>query len=528
MRIAAIDVGSNSIHMVVAQVEADGRFRVLDRAKEMVRLGHRTLTSGRLSADAMNLGLRTLAAFRTLAERQGVERIYAVATSAIREAKNGGDFVLRVRDEIGLRVKVIPGREEARLIFLGVRHAIDLRTEPALIVDAGGGSVELIFTEADRAVSLHSFKLGVARLSERFFEDDPPSNRELAELDAYLAEQLEPALGRKRSVRSVIGTSGTMLNLIAMAGYERGEPPDGHLHNFSVSADEIARVRRLVTRADREARLRIKGLDAKRVDLIVPGAVLADHILRQVEAKEMVACTWALREGVLLDFIARHRKGIEEIERFADPRRRSVARFARHLGEGGNHPERVARLALQLYDQLEGDLGLEAPAREWLEFAALLHDVGHHIGHKDHQRHSYYLITNGELLGFRREELEIIGLTARYHRKGVPKDTDDAYQALSRSERRTVRALSAILRLADSLDRSHYGVVRDVVVIRRGDRLVVQLHTEGDDAELEIWEARRRVGLLEEILGLDVDLQVQDESRYADRPASAARQAQRA
>jgi exopolyphosphatase/guanosine-5'-triphosphate,3'-diphosphate pyrophosphatase len=529
MRIAAIDVGSNPIHMVVAQVESDGRFRVLDRAKEMVRLGHRTLTSGRLSADAMNAGVRTLAAFRTLAERQGVVRFKAVATSAVREAKNGGDFVQRVKNDVGLRVKVIPGREEARLIFLGVRHAIDLRQEPTLIVDAGGGSVELIFTEEEKVAALHSLKIGVAWLSERFIEKDPPSSRELGELEAFLADQLDPILLRspRRSVRRVIGTSGTMLNLIAMAGHQRGEPPNGHLNNFTVSAEEIARLRRLLCKSDRTERMRMDGLDGKRVDLIVPGACLADYILRRLGAREMVACTWALREGVLLDFIARHRKGIEESARFADPRHRSVARFARHLGDFGEHPKQVARLALQLYDQLEDDLGLPPEAREWLEFAALLHDVGHHIGHKDHQRHSYYLITNGELLGFRRDELEIIGQTARYHRKAAPKDADEDFRALPRGTRRVVRALSAVLRIADGLDRTHYGVVRDITVVRRSDRLILQLQTAGDDTALEIWEARRRAGLLGEILGLDVDFQVQEEDRDAERTAPSPRQALR-
>ena len=527
MRIAAIDVGSNSIHMVVAQVESDGRFRVLDRAKEMVRLGQRTLNSGRLSAEAMTAGLRTLAAFRTLAERQGVVRFKAVATSAIREAKNGGDFIQRVRDEVGLRVTVIPGLEEARLTYLGVRHAIDLRGAPTLIVDAGGGSVELIFIEDEKPTALHSLKLGVSRLSEKFLDDDPPSSKSLADLEAYLAEHLDPILSRvaKRQVRRVVGTSGTLLNLIAIAGYERGEPPDGHLNNFTVSADEIARVRRLVAKAEREDRLRIKGLDAKRVDFIVTGACLADYVLRRLDADIMVACTWALREGVLLDFIARHRKGIEETERFADPRRRSVVRFARHVDGTDAHGEHVAHLALQLFDQVADELGLPPESREWLEFAALLHDVGHLIGHKDHQRHSYYLITNGELLGFRREELEIIGQTARYHQKAPPKESDEGFAALPKGDRRTVRALSALLRVADGLDRSHYGVVRDVALVRRGDRLTLQLYTAGDDAELEIWEARRRAALLEEVLAVDVDFEVllQEKTAYAHRAASLSR-----
>jgi len=522
MRIAAIDVGSNSIHMVVAQLEADGRFQVLDRAKEMVRLARRTLASGALSADAMNAGIRTLSVFRTLAERQGVERFKAVATSAVREAKNGGDFIQRVKDEVGLRVKVIPGREEARLVYLGVRHAIDLRNDTTLIVDIGGGSVELILTEDEKLVAIDSLKLGVTRLSEQIPLGDRISGKVLSALESHLAEALDPVLDQWPAgrIRRVIGTSGTMLNLVSIAAYQRGEPPNGHLNNFAVTAEEIAKVRRMVAKADRDERLRIKGLDSKRADLIVAGACVADYIMQRLRARELVACTWALREGLVLDFIAHHRKGIEETERYAEPRRRNVARFARHLGEIGTHGTQVANLALRLFDQLEGDLAVLPGAREWLEFAALLHDVGHHIGHKDHQRHSYYLITNGDLLGFRRNELEIIGLTARYHRKAAPKESDDGYAALSKVERRTVRALAGILRIADGLDRSHYGVVRDLIAVRRSDRLTLQLASEGDDAALEIWEARRRAGLLEEVVGCGIDFEV-----VPHRPQAVARRA---
>jgi len=510
MRVAAIDVGSNSIHMVVAQVESDGRFTVLDRAKDMVRLGHRSLHNGRLTAEAMDAGVRTLSAFRTLAERQGVTRFQAVATSAVRETRNGGDFIRRVKEEVGLRIKVIPGREEARLIYLGVRHAIDLRGEPAVVLDAGGGSVELILTEDDRTLSLESVKLGVARLSEAFLKSDPPDSHELDELEGYIAEQVDTVLERfaQRDVRRLVATSGTMLNLVSIVGHQRGDPPNGNLNHYAVTAEEIARVRRLLCKSERDERRRIPGLDEKRIDFIVAGAVLADHVLRSLGAKQMIACTWALREGVLLDFIARHRKGIEETERIDDPRRLSVARFARHMGETGEHSPQVARLALSLFDQLKDQLKLEPPTRELLEYAALLHDVGHHIGHDNHQKHAYYLITNGDLLGFTREEIEIIAQTARYHRKGGPKDTDDGYRSLSSANRRTVRALSAILRVADGLDRSHYGVVHDVDVSRRSGRLMIHLRTEGDDAQLEIWEARSRSGLLGRVLGCEVDFRV--------------------
>jgi exopolyphosphatase/guanosine-5'-triphosphate,3'-diphosphate pyrophosphatase len=510
MRVAAIDVGSNSIHMIIAQVESDGRFRVLDRAKEMVRLGQRTLTKGRLSAGAMRAGVRTLAAFHTLAERHGVNRIKAVATSAVREAANGGEFIRQVQDRVGLRVKVIPGREEARLIYLGVSYAINLRGDPALLLDVGGGSVEVILTHDGTPVELHSLKLGVSRLSEQFIKTDPPAGKELQRLEECVAEQLEPIVTRaaRLGVRRIVATSGTLLNVITIAGHLNGHPPGGHLNNFVVSADDIRQVRRLVTKSDRDARERITGLDAKRVDLIIPGAYLADYVASRLRAKEVIACTWALREGVLLDFITRHQKGIAETERYPDVRHRSVARFTRHLGETGEHGAHVARLALRLFDQLRKEHKLGDPAREWLEFAALMHDVGHHISHSNHQRHAYYLITNSELLGFRRDEIEVIAQAARYHRKAAPKESDPEFHALPAGKQRVVLTLSAILRVADALDRSHYGVVRDVNVLKRDKRLTLQLETAGEDAALEVWDGRDRARLLEQVVGLDVDFRV--------------------
>ncbi len=503
VRVAAIDVGSNSIHMVVAQVESDGRFRVLDRAKEMVRLGSRTLIDGALSAEAMDKGVRTLATFQTLAERQGAQRIRAVATSAVREASNGGDFVRRVEEEIGLRVKVIPGREEARLIFLGVRHAIDLRGEPTVIVDAGGGSVELILVDGGEPVELVSLKIGLARVSERFLGKDKVDARAVEALEDHLATELDPVLARfrARGARRVVGTSGTLNNLVAMAATgPAGEPPE-HLEGVAVSPETIRRLRRKLVKTDRDKRLAIPGLEPKRVDLVVAGAVLADHVLTRLGARELVACTYALREGVLLDHLARHRRGIEEQEQFPDPRYRSVARLVRHLGEPNRHGQQVARLAIRLFDQFRDSLGLSGATRDWLELAALMHDIGQHISRKNHHRHSYYLITNGELLGFRRDEIEIIAQVARYHRKQVPKPSDGSYGMLSKRERQIVRALAALLRVADGLDRSHYGVVRDVTVVRRDRRVVLELTTAGDDAALEIGEARNRVALLEELLG---------------------------
>jgi len=512
MRIAAIDVGSNSIHMIVAEARPDGHFIVLDRAKDMVRLGRRSLTTGRLTRAAMDRGIGTLARFKSIAERHGVTRIRAVATSAVREAGNGGEFIQRIFDEIGLRVSVIPGREEARLIHLGVAQVEDLDGPPSLILDIGGGSVEIVHVEDGRAAELHSLKLGVARITEVFLKTDPPRSRDVLRMEEYLREELEPALATaaRRRVRRVIGTSGTLLTLVSMAAHRLGVHPGAQIHGLEVPADAVSRLRRGLSRADREGRLAMRGMDPKRVDLITAGAVLADVVLRRVKATRLRACTWALREGLLQDFIARHAKGIEESARFADVRRRSVVRLMRRFGSPQTHSEQVARLALRLFDQFRGRLGLKTEARGWLESAALLHDVGHLIEHEEHHRHSYYLIVNSQLFGFKSDEIEAIGQIAlHHHRKGMPKPGEAGGEPLPPEVWRQVKGCAALLRLAEGLDRSHYGAVVDVKVRGRGRRIVVELLTSGTEASLEVWEAKRRTELLGKLLGAEVALRVQ-------------------
>ncbi len=520
MRVAAVDVGSNSIHMIVAEVEADGRFRVLDRAKDMVRLGGKTHSRGALSESAMDNGVHTLSQFRTLAERLGVTRVQAVATSAVREAANGGDFIRRVKKEVGWRVKVIQGREEARLIFLGVRHAMDLVAEsPSLIVDIGGGSVELVLVEDGERIWLDSLKLGVARLSDRFLKKDPPRSQELESMIDEIDRELEEACRElvrqklKKPVKRVIGTSGTMLNLIAMAAYRVDPSFGGKLQNFSIPANDVAKLRKPITRADRATRLKMKGLDSKRVDLIAAGACVAERVVKSFSPEMVTGCTWALREGVLLDFIDRHQRGIEETELYQNPRLRSVRRLARHLGESSEHGTQVAKLALRLFDQLEKDLDLPAESREWLQYAAQLHDIGHHIAHRDHQRHSHYLIANGDLLGFETLEVQMIALVARYHRKSTPKSSDAEFAEIPQAHQTIVRKLSAILRVADALDRSQSGVVDDVTV-KRGNGVVTLLLDAGEnDPALEIWEAKQRSKALRQSLGTEVAFEVVADSK---------------
>jgi len=518
VRLAAIDVGSNSVHMVIADVDPDGGIRVVDRVKEMVRLGRRTFVTGRLPAGAMDLAVRTMKTFGRLARARRVERVHAVATSAVREAANGPAFVRRLRRETGLPVRVISGADEARLIFRAARHALGLEGGPHLLVDVGGGSVELGLVQDGRPVWLRSLPLGVARLADRFLTADPPRAGQIRQLERHLRREMGPLLDRVRHAGPVqaVGTSGTINTLVAMAAAARGEDA-GRLHGTRATADEIARVGRRILRADADARALLPGMDAKRVDLMPAAAVLVNFTLERAGAPEVVACGWALREGLLLDVAgAGSRAG-----RSSGARRRSVEALAARFAGANAHGRHVARLALQLFDATRGPLGLPAVGRELLEYAALLHDVGHAIDHDRHHRHSCYLIRNAELLGFDRLEIDVIAQVARGHRKQVPKLADPELRALPPRSRAVVRALAALLRVADGLDRTQFGVVKHLTCTHAAGRTTITVDPGPENAELELWAAERRTDLLAKLLGRPVVLREQRQ-RASDRPTRVA------
>jgi exopolyphosphatase / guanosine-5'-triphosphate,3'-diphosphate pyrophosphatase len=522
MKIAAIDIGSNSIHMVIAEVR-DGHFEILDRAKEMVGLARGTLSAGRLSDESLEQGYQTIATFKRLAEKQGADPILAVATSAIREAENGGDLALRAWEELGLQIDVITGAEEARLIFLAAQYSVDFRGERPLVVDVGGGSVEVIFGQESQLRWQESLKLGVVRLTERFLRSDPPKKREIASLETFVHRSLEELFTRTRreAPTMIVGTSGTLLNLVAMAhAMGDGKVPET-VHNRTIGPRDLERLRKLILESDTEKRARIPGLDRKRADLAPAGVILAQTLLEGFGVPELRACEWALREGILLDFIARHRADLEAADRVPDIRRRSVLRLAERFQTEGSHGEKVSELALALFDQTKEMHRLGAVERELLDYAARLHDIGLSISHSKHHRHSQYLITNGELRGFTPEEVQAIAAIARYHKGAPPKPGKEEMADLPAKVQDLVIPLAAILRVADSLDRTHHGIVRDLRVGRRDGRLEIRLDTGGRDAELEIWGARRKSELWER--WFDTELAF----RVIERRATRARRSQR-
>ena len=523
MRLAAIDIGTNSVHMIVVRVRPDLSFEVIDREKEMVRLGAGGLDGRKLTPEAMHAALQVLSKFRRLAESHAVDQIIAAATSAVREAENGGEFLRAVTDQTSIRARVISGTEEARLIHLAAVYGVSVPTDVAVVVDIGGGSVEITRGRGAQIELGRSFKLGVIRLTERFVKSDPLDPRDQRKLLKHIHSELDDYLDEIAAAGydRVIGTSGTILSLGGVAAARDGTPLGAPLRSRRVSAKLLRRLRDDLVAADLEKRLRVPGLEPRRADLAVAGAILLDAIVKRLNASDITLCDLSLREGLVLDYIARHRKEIAQADRYPDVRRRSVIELGERCKYWPEHANQIARLAVALFDQTRGIHGLTDREREWLEYAALLHDIGVHISYEGHHKHSHYLIRNGDLRGFEPDEIETMALVARYHRQATPKKRHEGYGDFDKKRRRTIRTLAAILRLAESLDRSHAQSISAVELHDRGDDGLLQLRTTGD-AELELWAANRHAAPFERLIGKPLRIEVSGQ-KHVEQPDEAAR-----
>src|SRR5215471_12826741 len=508
MRIAAIDIGTNSLHMIVVRVRPDLSFEVIDREKEMVRLGAGGLDGRALTLEAMHAALQVLSKFRRLADSHRVDEIIAVATSATREAENGSEFLQAIVAKTGIRARVISGTEEARLIHQAAVYGVGIAGDVAIVIDIGGGSVEITRGSGPNMDTGRSFKLGVIRLTERFIKSDPLTPRDERKLRRYIDGELGKYASQlaRDGFDRVIGTSGTIQSLGAVALADRGWSSTT-LRNRRISAKQVRRAQKQLVARDIQERLRVPGLEPRRADLAVAGSILLDAFLRRPGPPEITLCDLSLREGLILDYIGRHRKEIAQADRYPDVRRRSVFELAERCNYWPEHAQQVARLAMGLFDQTRAIHGLTDREREWLEYSAILHDIGVHISYERHHKHSHYLIKNGHLRGFEPEEIEVIALVARYHRQATPKRRHEEYSEFGRKRRKTIRTLAAILRLAESLDRSHSQPVSGLELHDRGDDGLLQLRAAGD-AELELWAATRHAAEFERLIGKPLRVEV--------------------
>jgi exopolyphosphatase/guanosine-5'-triphosphate,3'-diphosphate pyrophosphatase len=497
MKVAAIDIGANSVHLVVARLHAPGVRETLDRSREMIRLGDGTFRTGSIPPSQMRHAMALLRRFRTLSEEHRVEAVLAVATSAVRDAKNRGEFVRRAEKEASLAVRVLSGEEEARLIYLGVREAVPPILRRIAVIDIGGGSVEVAIGEGTEIIRSCCLKLGSLRMA---VELERRGRRGLKALEELVRSELLPsakavALAR---VDAVIGTSGTILAIAELLGVrDEGRPiRRGLLEDLS----------KKLLRAKPEENAGLPAVGPKRADTIGPGSLVLRVFMEAAGLDAILPCEQALREGVVADYARRHPKGLDlPLEEASLPCRRSVLVLARRLGSHDLHARQTVKLALRLFDDLTKLHGLGRRDRELLEYAALLHDAGYWISSEGHHKHAFYLIRKAALAGFSAEEVLIVALVARYHRGAFPRRRHEGFGDLSHRDRERVRRLAALLRIADGLDRSRAGLIRDVDSQVRNGKVVLEIDPAGDP-ELEIIAALRRGDLFRRVFDLDLEV----------------------
>jgi exopolyphosphatase / guanosine-5'-triphosphate,3'-diphosphate pyrophosphatase len=504
-RVTAIDLGTNSFHAVIVDVFADGTFETVDALKEMVTLGKNGVGYN-LTPESMNLGIDALKKFKTLSDSYRSDLIIAYATSAIREAPNGGEFIQRAIDEVRIKIQAIPGIMEAELIAHAVQHSLNLGSQKALIIDIGGGSTEFIISDQSDFYYLDSQKIGVSRMTSEYIKSDPISKKEIKSLEDHYKMRLQNVIQAlvDHMVPILVGTSGTMQNIAAMIAAEKKMNTSLTLNEFEYTSDDFFSFCDRFLKLDRKRRLETPGLDPKRVDFIVAGVVLVQYLLKSTAIKRIKTSTEAMREGIILRYTKREKNELSLLSRYPDNRRRSIHELLIKCNWHEQHSTQVSKIALQIFDDLQDYHHLTNHDRELLDFAALTHDIGYHISHKKHHKHALYLILNADLKGFQQEEIEIIANVARYHRRSTPKARHSHFDLLNPTQKSTIRALSGILRVADGLDRSHFQNVTKLK-IDVTEKITIRIITVGDP-ELEIWSAMRKSELFQKFFNRPLEI----------------------
>jgi len=506
VRIAALDLGSNSFHLLVADAHPDGTFEPLVQEKEILRLADAVATTGRIGERAAANAVEVVNRFRSLAESVDAQEIVACATSALREADDSAAVVDHIEIETGVRINVISGTEEARLIFAAVRASVVIAPGPALALDLGGGSLELMVGDQGGLVWSRSVKLGAARLTAELVRGDPPTAGDVRRLARRLTAVLAPLAVEIEHLgpTMLIGSSGTLAALVRMASARRTGSVPPSVNQLRVRRKDLLALHEQILGLTAAERQRLPGVDARRADLLPAGSMLLTTVMELCGLDELTGCEWALREGMVLDAIGHHTQADWSGEPRA-LRQESVLNLCRRCNWQEEHGRQVARLALDLFDGTAELHGLDQDDREMLEYGALLHDIGEHVSVEGHDKHTAYLIEHGRLRGFAPEEVAVLASLGRFHRRGNPKLSFEPFASLAPSRRERVNKLVALLRIADGLDRSHSGGVDGIDV--KLNRLSVQLivHARGD-IDLELWGLRRKRELFERVFGLPLDL----------------------
>ncbi len=503
--VAFLDIGTNSVRLLLVRLNANGSVTVLSQQKEVVRLGEDEFVDNYLKPEAMGRAAWVCRKFAEMARAHGSQEIIAIATSATREAENQADFVRLLQREAQIEVAVISGHEEARLIYLGIANAVHLAGRQAVFIDIGGGSTELAVGDAEQPSYLDSLKLGPIRLAALPMlagDVGPIDNGRYSALQGYVRHAAVRAVQHVRALRLDLayGSSGTVENLTDIASrvlHDRERKREDRL-----SLADLQRVRRLLCAMPLAQRRQVPGINPERADIIIPGAAILETLMQDLGLDELhVIADRGLREGLLVDYLARSEDHADLVHG-GPVRERSVLQLARDCRFDEPHARHVANLALSLFDSAAaaGLLNSNGRARELLGYVALLHDIGSFLSYTDHELHTYYLIRNSELLGFDQTEVTLMATVALNHRKRRLHRSHPEYALLDKRSRLTATTLSVLLRIAESLDRSHTQTVGHVALRRLGKQSAVLEIQPAGDCQLELWGVRDHADALEKLL----------------------------
>jgi exopolyphosphatase/guanosine-5'-triphosphate,3'-diphosphate pyrophosphatase len=511
IRISAIDIGSNSIRQTIADVSPTGTIRVVDEMKAAPRLGAGLSETGKLSEVAIQNALSTLTRMATLADQLGVTRTEVVATSAVRDAANGDEFLKLVKSETGLKVRVLRGEDEARLSFRSALAHFDLGVGRSVVMDIGGGSLELALSADGLVDRLISLPLGAIRATERYLGRGRDKKKGMRKLRKHVRLELRRHLSARHwHATRIVCSGGTFTALASIYLARIGMESAKTVHGTVIPRIELEHIVDMLHNMSDAERQGVPGLNAARSDIIVGGLAVAAEVAARVEAKELVISAYGIREGILLE-------SAHVAPSPADPgeaRDRSVRELAERTHYEEPHSKHVQKLSLQLFDAIGQRLGCIPDDRKLLADAALLHDIGYHISYDKHNKHSYHLIEHAELLGMTPVEQIVVANVARYHRGAEPSKKHRNYGELEKPVRQTIKKLSAILRVADGLDRGHASAVAEIKVrwVERALRITAVPSRHVYNLRLDLWGASRKSHLLSELVGVPVEIVAPDGS----------------
>ncbi len=503
-RYAAVDIGSNSVRFLVADVNG-GSTRILAEDRQVTRLGESVFREGRISPQALDLLCDVLRRMAVSYRRFDVVATRAVATSAVRDTGNQKEFLERTSSALGSNVEIISGSEEARLIHLGVEARWPRAKERALLIDVGGGSAELIVTQDGQLIDAVSKPLGAVRLTELFLKNDPPGREDLDRLGSYIDEKLQPFIQRHGGDRfdRVIATSATAAAIIC-ASNEIPRAKRESADRVRARNTQVVELFARLIKLDVDGRRKIIGIGPRRAEIVVAGTAVFLQILQALRQQSIHYCSAGVRDGIIADLTAR---GVgRELSLLSNEQRAVVESLAQRYGVAMRHARQVALLSHELFEALQSLHRLPATAGELLEAAAYLHDIGHFVSNMGHHKHSYYLVANSDMPGFTDKEREVVANLCRFHRKSMPQPRHSQFQLLSADEKKTVIALAPLLRIADALDRSHEQTVSGVVCAFKNGGVAVVLDTRAN-TELELWAATDALATFQQVYGISVSIE---------------------